>query len=49
QLATYALRRVMTLDDREALTEIAAGCKSSDYPLREVIESVVLSDLFRQR
>ncbi|MFM7072155.1 MAG: DUF1592 domain-containing protein [Planctomycetota bacterium] len=49
QLATYALRRVMTIDDRPRLREIAAASKSGDYPLRTVIENLVLSDLFQQR
>lgn len=49
QLATYALRRVMTIDDRPRLREIAAASKTGGYPLRTVIESLVLSELFQQR
>lgn len=49
QLATYALRRVMTIDDRPRLREIAAAGRTGDYPLRTLIESLVLSELFQQR
>jgi hypothetical protein len=49
QLATYALRRVMTVDDRPRIREIAAASRPDGYPLRAVIEQFVLSDLFQQR
>ncbi len=48
-LATYALRRVMTIDDQPRLREIATASKPNEYPLRTVIENLVLSDLFQQR
>jgi hypothetical protein len=49
QLATYALRRVMTIDDRPKLRAIAAASKNSDFALRTVIENLILSDLFQNR
>lgn len=48
-LATYALRRVMTVDDAEHIQAIAKASKEDDYRLRTVIENFVLSDLFRKR
>ena len=49
QLATYALRRVMTIDDAEQIQAIAQASQADDYRLRTVIENFVLSDLFRKR
>jgi hypothetical protein len=49
QLATYALRRVMTIDDAAQIQSITATCKTRHYPLRELIEQLVLSDLFQKR
>jgi hypothetical protein len=49
QLATYGLRRVMTVDDAAAIRAIAAASKKDGYRLRSVVESLVLSDLFRKR
>ncbi len=49
KLATYALRRAITFDDRQALTELAARSKATDFRLREIVEELVISDLFRQR
>ncbi len=49
QLATYGLRRVMTIDDRPRIREIATASKPGGYPLRTVLENFVLSDLFQQR
>jgi hypothetical protein len=49
QLATYALRRVMTIDDAEQIEAIAQASKKDDYRLRTVIEDFVLSDLFQKR
>ncbi|WP_419192954.1 DUF1592 domain-containing protein [Kolteria novifilia] len=48
-LATYALRRAMTVDDREQIRAIAAQCENDDYRLKAVIENLVTSDLFRTR
>ncbi len=49
QLATYALRRVMTIDDLEHLRTIAASAKADDYRLRSLIRGLVMSELFQQR
>ena len=49
QLATYALRRVMTIDDAPRIKAIAQASKPDGYKLRSVIENFVLSDLFQRR
>jgi hypothetical protein len=49
QLATFALRRVMTLDDTGQIQTIARASRQDDYKLRTVIENFVMSDLFQKR
>jgi hypothetical protein len=49
KLAIFALRRTMTIDDRAALAELARKSKDDDYRLRDIVESLVLSDLFQKR
>ena len=49
QLSTYALRRVLTVDDRDELAAIVAVGKAQDYRLRDLIRAVALSDLMQQR
>ena len=49
KLATYALRRAMTVDDRDQIKAIAAACKKHDYRLKDIIEQLVLSELFQKR
>lgn len=49
QLATYALRRVMTIDDAPHIKAIAAASRNEDYRLRAVIQNLVTSPLFQQR
>lgn len=49
QLATYALRRVMTIDDAAQIRAVVAASKPDDYRLRSLIENFVLSDLFQKR
>jgi len=49
QLATYALRRVMTIDDAAAIRAIAQASRADGYRLRTVLENLVLSDLFQKR
>lgn len=49
KLATYALRRSMTFDDREALKAVAASSKAKDYRLRDLLEAFVCSSLFQTR
>jgi hypothetical protein len=49
KLATFALRRVMTIDDRAAIREIAASAKADGYRLRSLVEALATSDLLRRR
>jgi len=49
KLATYALRRGMTFDDRKSLAAIAEQNKTDDYALAALVETLVLSDLFQKR
>ncbi len=49
QLATFALRRAMTVDDAAALKALARECKKDDYRLKTVIEQFVVSELFQKR
>ena len=49
QLATFALRRAMTVDDAAALKAIAQSSKQDGYRLKTVIERFVLSELFQKR
>jgi hypothetical protein len=49
QLATFALRRVMTIDDRAQIKAIAEASKHDGYRLRTVIEQLVMSELFQKR
>src|SRR5207237_2841277 len=48
QLATYALRRVMTINDAASIHAIAQASKKDGYKLRTVIENLVMSDLFQK-
>jgi len=49
KLGTYALRRTMTVDDREDLKKVAAAAKAVDYRVKDVVEAFVMSDLFLKR
>ncbi len=49
KLATYALRRGTTIDDRRALAEIASRSKAQGYGLASLIETLVESDLFGKK
>ncbi|NQW49198.1 MAG: DUF1592 domain-containing protein, partial [Planctomycetes bacterium] len=49
KLATFALRRAVTVDDRQDIRAIAASCQAGGYPLRSLVEAVATSDLFRRR
>lgn len=48
-LSTYALRRVLTVDDQDDLKAIAAEAKKNDYRVKDIIRAVALSDLIRKR
>ncbi len=49
KLATYALRRGMTVDDREGLAELARQGKAADYRLGTIVEALAVSELFQKR
>ena len=44
-----ALRRVMTIDDRRPLANLAKQSKAKDYQLGDIVEALVLSDFFQKR
>lgn len=48
-LCTYALRRVLTVDDRDDVRAIVAEAKRNQYQLKDVVRAVALSDLMRKR
>lgn len=48
-LCTYALRRVLTVDDQEDIRLIAEEAKKKGYKVREIIRAVAVSELLRQR
>jgi len=49
KLATYGLRRGMTVSDRPALAELARRSKAADYKLGAIVEAMALSELFQKR
>lgn len=49
KLATYALRRGLTVDDRSALAELAKQSKAADYRMSTIIEALAVSELFQRR
>ncbi len=49
QLCTYALRRVLTVDDRDAVQRIVDEAKRHQYGVRDIVRAVALSDLIRKR
>ncbi len=48
-LCTYALRRVLTVDDQDDLKQIEAEAKKSEYRVKDIIRAVAMSDLIRKR
>ena len=48
-LCTYALRRVLTVDDQDDLKLIEAEAKKNEYRVKDIIRAVALSDLLRKR
>lgn len=48
-LCTYALRRVLTVDDADDLQRIAEEAGKSDYRIRDMVRAVALSELLRKR
>lgn len=48
-LCTYGLRRVLTVDDEEDITAIAAEAKKNQYGVKDIVRAVAVSDLVRKR
>jgi hypothetical protein len=48
-LCTYALRRVLTVDDRDDVRAIVAKAKEHQYQVKEIVRAVAHSDLMRKR
>lgn len=48
-LCTYALRRVLTVDDKEDLLKIQVEARENQYRLKDIIRVVALSDLIGKR
>ncbi|MEI8382832.1 MAG: DUF1592 domain-containing protein [Planctomycetota bacterium] len=48
-LCTYALRRVLTVDDKEDLNAIEAEAKKNEYRIKDLIRAVALSELLKKR
>ncbi len=48
-LCTYALRRVLTVDDRGDLKSIEEEAKKNQYRVKDIVRAVALSDLIRKR
>lgn len=48
-LCTYALRRVLTVDDQEDLHAIEVEAKQNGYRLQDIVRAVATSDLLRKR
>lgn len=48
-LCTYALRRVLTVDDQDDLKQIEAEAKKSQYRVKDIIRAVALSGLIQKR
>ncbi len=48
-LCTYALRRVLTVDDQDDLKAIAAEAKKNQYRVKDIVRAVALSNLIRKR
>ena len=49
QLATFALRRVLTIDDAGEVQAIANASRADEYRLQTLVRNFVLSDLFLRR
>jgi len=48
-LCTYALRRVLTIDDQDDIQAIVDETKKFQYALRDTIRAVALSELLKKR
>ena len=48
-LCTYALRRVLTVDDKEDVSAILSEAKKKNYQIKDIVRAVAVSDLLRKR
>jgi hypothetical protein len=48
-LSTYALRRVLTVDDVDDIQSIFEEAKENQYGVRDIVRAVALSELMRKR
>ena len=48
-LCTYALRRVLTYDDREDIQAIVAEAKRNAYQIKDIVRAVAVSELMGKR
>jgi hypothetical protein len=48
-LCTYALRRVLTFDDKDDVAAIVAEAKKHDYRIKDLVRAVAMSELLRKR
>jgi len=48
-LCTYALRRVLTVDDQEDLKTIEVEARNQRYGVRDIVRAVAVSELMRKR
>ena len=48
-LCTYALRRVLTFDDKDDINAIVAEAKKQDYRIKDIVKAVAMSELMRKR
>ncbi len=48
-LCTYALRRVLTVDDHDDIKAIEAAAKTNEYRVKDIIRAVALSELMKKR
>ncbi len=48
-LATYALRRVLSVDDRQDIDLIVQQARQNDYGLQEIVRAVALSPIMQKR
>ena len=48
-LCTYALRRVLTVDDEDDLDAIEAEARKNEFRVKDIVRAVALSELMRKR
>ena len=48
-LCTYALRRVLTVDDKGDISLILSEAKKKNYQIKDIVRAVAVSDILRKR